>query len=84
MSILDKLAVHIRNPEGDEHQSVPLANVLASHELMRAGCPVDQLEDCPPWWWSQLASERELRDLAEVFRKIESQVETLGGSLTLL
>jgi hypothetical protein len=83
MEILDRLAVSLSCGTCGEPYVVPLSNVLASHELLRAGCPVDSTEECPPLAWAELGDEAELRRLAEIWRHLEERAAAAGGQLLL-
>ena len=81
MEILDRLSISLPCGSCGERYTVPLRNVLASHELLRAGCPVDTTEECPPLVWAALGDEVELRTLAEIWSHLEARAAASGGSL---
>ncbi len=81
MEILNSIGIRICCPNCGEAYTVPLRDVLLSHELLHEGCPVSEETECPPLFQSRLASRPAIEALARAWRDIEERAQEYGGQL---
>lgn len=83
MDLLSMAAVRVPCPQCSEPYSVPLWDILQSHEIMHEGCPATETE-CPPAFQSRLASREAVRALEQAWKKLEREAKRDGGELVLM
>ena len=83
MDLLSMAAVRVPCPQCGESYSVPLRDILQSHEIMHEGCPATETE-CPPAFQSRLASQKAIRALEQAWGQLEREAKRDGGELVLM
>lgn len=83
MDILSFVAIRLRCLSCGEAYSVPLSDVLTSHQILHEGCPVNYETECPPLFQSRLASRSAVENLARAWRRLAVRAQKDGGELVL-
>ena len=81
VDILNSIGIRVRCPGCGNMYTVPLRDVLLSHELLHEGCPVAEETECPPLFQSRLAPQAAIEALARAWREIEERARGDGGEL---
>jgi hypothetical protein len=84
MDILSEVAIRLPCTSCGEPYSVPLRDILLSHQVMHEGCPVAEETECPPVFQSRLAAESAVKALDRVWRRLERRARADGGELVLM
>ncbi len=82
MDILSVAAIQVPCSWCGEPYSVPLRDILLSHEVLHEGCAVET--ECPPVFQAALASPAEVEALEQAWRRVERRAMADGGELVLL
>jgi len=83
MDIFDKIAIEIPCAACGGRYEVSLKQVLLSQQMIHEGCPVRDERDCPPLAYASLVDPGTVRELREVWLRIEDRVRTAGGAVKL-
>lgn len=84
MDILSVAAIRVPCSRCGGPYTVPLRDILLSHEAIHEGCPVTEETECPPLFQSRLASESAVMALDQAWRRLERQAVADGGELILI
>ncbi len=84
MDILSVAAIRLPCSWCGGSYEVPLGDILLSHQIMHAGCPVPIETECPPVFQSRLASESAIKALGQAWRRVERRAAADGGELVLI
>ena len=84
MDILSVVAIRLPCTWCGEPYSVPLRDILLSHQVMHEGCPVAEETECPPLFQSRLAAESAVKALGQAWRRLERRARADAGELVLM
>ena len=83
MEILDILAIEIPCSACGGRYEVTLKQILLSQEMLHEGCPVQVDSECPPLAYSGLVDQEAIRELQEVWGRLEEKARKAGGEVKL-
>ena len=83
MEILEAVAMEIPCSACGGRYEVTLQQILLSQQMLHEGCPVQADSECPPLAYSGLADPQTIRELREVWDRLEEQARKAGGQMKL-
>lgn len=83
MDILERLAIEIPCSACGGRYEITLRQVLLSQKMLHEGCPVQNVEECPPLAYSGLVDRKIIQDLQEVWARLEDKARAAGGKVKL-
>ena len=83
MDILSAVVLRIPCPSCGRAYEVPVAQVLASQEMVNEDWPCRSENECPPVYLSSLLDHEELKLLADTWLRLREQATSRGGQLFL-
>lgn len=84
VNVLDYIAIRLSCPACGNAYNVPLSDILLSHEVVRAGCPVCHETECPPVFQIRLFDRAAIAELERAWNKVAEKAKRDGGQLVLL
>jgi hypothetical protein len=83
MDILERLTIELPCQACGGHYEVSLKQIRLSQKMLHEGCPVQVADECPPLAYSELVDGKIIRELQDVWGRLEDKARGAGGEIKL-
>ncbi len=83
MDILEIIAIEIPCNACGGRYEVTLKQIALSQKMLHDGCPVQVADECPPLSYSGLVDKELVRELQQIWERLEEKARGDSGELKL-